>query len=285
MSRDLRPNADDRGDDERLGRFAFDPIVREQLRREHELEAQVEPATRVIRAGGFRKLYDEATRAADLRTLIDQANAGRVDRDDPGFENIPPHPAMTAPSDPDALVVHKAPRTNKILFPCCGEVPGLTDLMSARLGDVTCPGPDPVKDARIKRAFAAFRATGETGEQFRVRYLKNAAEYEQWDEAGSPRGRDLTGHGVPSPYVRDLEAKVRSIGAECDRLRAEAADRPEPALMPLDPDWAWALERAAQVWAGHPHAVTNDKTRPGFLETAEWFYVNLRIPPGDGDGV
>jgi len=54
--------------------------------------------------------------------------------------------------------------------------------------------------------------------------------------------------------------------------------------VPVDVDWATALVLATTVFAGVTGAVVVPNQRRDFVETATWFYVNLRIPPGEGDG-
>ena len=53
---------------------------------------------------------------------------------------------------------------------------------------------------------------------------------------------------------------------------------------PVDPDWDRALALAATIFAGVTGAILADNQRKDFIETATWFYMNLRIPPGEGDG-
>lgn len=62
-------------------------------------------------------------------------------------------------------------------------------------------------------------------------------------------------------------------------------------------DWVWALEQAAHLFAGYgpvllgpvplrgnvPDGYRQTTDRRQFIETALWFYVNLRIPPGEGE--
>jgi hypothetical protein len=58
---------------------------------------------------------------------------------------------------------------------------------------------------------------------------------------------------------------------------------PTGATVPLDTDWVEALRLAATIHAGCTGAVLAGNQRKDFIETATWFYTNLRVPPPRAD--